>query len=317
MRARELRRGRHLLRRRRRRALRPRRRARRWAPSGAATGPGGFAAAGRETLPADSWYGTDAGDVDGDGRDEVSFTGLSGGLQVWTWSSGDVWSPLSSGLPGSGPYQRTQLRDVDVDGNVDLVAAGRGGRSPSSSETVAATGSSRSRSTCRAGGSRWAEAFEGSAATWITTASPDFAVVQDEYTLFGGGTNELYVLLEASTPTEGTLSAGRSGSRGAVWAGGQVRFVEWASAAPAADPGTVSVDFSSTGASGPWRPLAADVPEHGRVQVLAPSGVSSSDCRLRYQADDGRREPNRGRTPVHARTVTPAVLPGGSRAPRR
>jgi hypothetical protein len=242
-------------------------------------GAGGFAAADGN-LPADSWYGTDAGDVDGDGRDEISFTGLAGGVRVCAWTPGDVWLSVSAGLPASGPYQRTQLCDMDLDGNVDVVALGEG-------ELAVFLGDGHGnwhQTVARdvpGGGSRWGEAFEVGG-DFDHNGFPDLALVQDEDTFPGGGTNELYVLLEGSTPTELTLAPVAPG-RGRVWRGGQVRFVEWASAAPSAAPGSVSVDFSSTGPAGPWTTLAARVPNNGRVQVVAPSGVSSSDCRLRYR----------------------------------
>ena len=53
--------------------------------------------------------GPDLGDIDSDGTDELSFTNLSGGVEVWKWSEGNNWTSVSNGLPVSGIKGTTEL----------------------------------------------------------------------------------------------------------------------------------------------------------------------------------------------------------------
>ncbi len=91
-------------------------------------GAGGFAPADAN-LPAGGLVGRrgpSAGDMDGDGDDDLAFVTGSGGVAVWRWNGPGSWVSASTGLPAAGSYESTQLFDMDLDGAVDLLAFGNG-----------------------------------------------------------------------------------------------------------------------------------------------------------------------------------------------
>jgi len=242
-------------------------------------GSGAFAPAG---LVGTDYAGLSVGDVDGDGADEIA-TVTGGQPHVRRWSAGDVWTDLV--VPaGPGTYERTQLCDLDVDGDLDLAAFGRGTLSWWLGDGAGSFGAPESLATPGAN-TKYAEAFEASA-DLDHNGYPDLLVLQDESGLFTGGHNELYAVYETSTPTK--LTAQPLIPRpNATWRGGQARFVTWASAVPdailglGAGAGIATIELSTSGRAGPWIPLASAVPNSGRAQIVVPSGIASSDCFLR------------------------------------
>jgi hypothetical protein len=70
--------------------------------------------------------GPSLGDVNDDGRDDLAFATPSGGVQVWLWGDSARWQNASAGLPSNGPFEATQLRDMNADGEMDVVAMGNG-----------------------------------------------------------------------------------------------------------------------------------------------------------------------------------------------
>jgi hypothetical protein len=107
---------------------------------------------------------------------------------------------------------------------------------------------------------------------------------------------------------------------------GSVIFVDWIAAIPAADPGTVTLELSTSGPGGPWLELASGRPNGGRFQWrVPPDTVATLDAVLRLTiTTDGPT----------ATTMTPApftitggpaaggpppryVDPGGRRVPSR
>ncbi len=220
--------------------------------------------------------GLDAGDVDGDGRDELAF--VDGGVvQVWSYVSGDLWAPKSLGLPPGGSYDLAQLHDLDVNGTVDLAAFGNGELSIWRGDGVGGwlprTGGSLPGS-----GSKNGEAFRVGGDV-DHNGFADMVVLQEQGGAFSS-VNTMYLLREASTPAVLSIAAVEP-TANRVWRGGQVRFVDWHSGVPGSDAGTVTVELSTTGTAGPWTTLGAGVPNNGRLQVVVPSAVDSIDCRVR------------------------------------
>jgi hypothetical protein len=225
-----------------------------------------------------NWRGLSAGDIDGDGRDELAFVNGTQ-LEVWSWGPGNVWTPRKAGLTAGWSWQRTELADMDGDGHRDLVAFGNGafgifrGDGAGSWQQVLALPSP-------GGGTKFGQALRASTDV-DHNGLPDLSVVQDE-----GTANRLRVFVEASAPEVLAVRLLEPGpSR--VWRGGQARFIDWTAAVPGtasgAELGSVSVELSTSGVLGPWTPLASGLPNSGRVQVIAPRGVSSADCRLRLK----------------------------------
>ena len=221
------------------------------------------------------YFGIAAGDVDGDGADEVAYR--SGGQpRVWKWTPGDLWLDLSGGLAAAGSVQLTKLVDMDRDGRRDLVTFGDG---VASVWRRLADGWDAPQSTVLpGGGSKTGKAL--AVGDLDHNGYPDLLVLQDEGGLFSGGGNELYALYETSAPAGLSPDLVEPGP-GRTWRGGQVRFLEWTGAAPAADPGRVWVELSTSGPAGPWIGLASGLPNNGRAQVVVPGGIASDACHLR------------------------------------
>jgi hypothetical protein len=241
-------------------------------------GSGAFVAA-TGNLPAGSWHGIAAGDVDGDGADELGFV-TGGSVQVWSWGPADVWTSRSAGLPAGGPWQACQLADLDGDGRRDVLAFGQGqlgiwrgdgqgGWTPTLQMATPGSGTGKHFEALRTG------------TDVDRNGRPDIVLVQDETFGLFNDRNVLYALREASAPTLLAIRVIEPGpSR--VWRAGQVRFVDWASAVPGGGPvGRVRVELSVNGVAGPWTALADDLVDNGRAQLVVPSGTDSSDCRLR------------------------------------
>ncbi|MCZ6597160.1 MAG: FG-GAP-like repeat-containing protein [Planctomycetota bacterium] len=244
-------------------------------------GLGGFTDA-HGNLPANSYRGIDGGDVNGDGRDEVVFSGFSGGLMIYSWTPGDLWLSVSSGLPASGSFDLPQLFDMDLDGNLDVAAFGDG-----LLEIYLGDGQGTWIKTLSVdmpgSGSKNGAAFQVGG-DFDHNGFPDITLIQEEGGgPFTGGTNTLYALLESSSPGSLSITPVAPGP-GRAWRQGQVRFVDWLSGVPGTDYGSVSIDYSSTGPGGPWTNLVTAEPNDGRVQIVVPSGIDSSGCHLRYTA---------------------------------
>jgi hypothetical protein len=234
-------------------------------------------------LPTFSWSGVHAGDVDGDGADEVAFI-VNGAPQVWSWGPGNVWTNLSNGLPVSVNMQGTQLVDMNLDGAADLVVFGFGQlgvavRLESGAWEFVWTGEvpgggSKDLASLRAGGDVDHNGY------------PDISVIQEQIGTFVTSGNTHHLMREASTAQTLALHP-IAPSAQRIWRGGQVRFADWTCEVPAPATGTsigsVSIDLSTTGSSGPWSAVASSVPNNGRHQLVVPMGIDSSTCHLRYR----------------------------------
>ncbi len=249
-------------------------------------GAGGFSAADGN-LPGPYYGGIAAGDIDGDGRDELAIT-VNDLPQVWSWGAGNQWVSRTGTLPLiDAPAHRVQLSDMDADGDPELVTFGAG--------VLAVFGND--------GGGGWWPAFLAEVPglgsrpgvalrTGIDldhNGYPDVSLVMEERWGFVNYRNAHRVYLESSAPAKLSIRA-LSPTPSRVWRGGQARFVEWASAVPGADLGTVDLLLSTSGGSPPWTPLATGVPNGGRAQVLVPTGVQSTTCVLLYRVHTAAKE---------------------------
>jgi hypothetical protein len=239
-------------------------------------GLGGFAAADGN-LPANQYFGLSTGDLDGDGRDELCYA--SGGqARIWSWSSGNQWVDRSANLAAvSIAVERTEVADMDRDGTPDLVAAGNGfwgvyDLLPSGLWRPLYSGPAPGT------GNRHA-VFLRSGLDLDHNGYPDVSLIQSQPQGSFSTQNYQHLFAEARLATELDI-AGLAPTSGRVWRAGQVRFVEWASAAPGGDLGLVDLYLTTDGGQS-YSPLAQGLTNSGRAQVAVPS-LQSTGCRLIY-----------------------------------
>ena len=220
--------------------------------------------------------GISLGDVDNDGGDDLSFVTSSGGLAVWAYNEGGgTWTNFSGGLPTTGSWEFTQLRDMDCDGNIDLVAAG--------DSTVAVyrgngVGTWTLAASFRIDSCLSFNAFRAGADA-DHNGFPDIYLVYERENDQWGSVNTPACYLEESSPTELKVFPvyPRGGER---FYGGSVRFIEWYGGVPAG-AGAVSLAISTTGPNGPWSTIATGLPNGGRFQWTVPQ-TPSTNCYIRY-----------------------------------
>lgn len=217
--------------------------------------------------------GVDLGDVDGDGRQDLSFVNVNGGLEVWLSMPGG-WQRAGSGLPASGDWEQTVLADMDLDGLADLVAAGRGrvavalgdGAGEFAPEAQFFTPAPRSMELLRA-------SFDAD-----RNGRLDIHLVSEEGGIFSSY-NHVRFFKERSLPAQADIDQIGPGPHAGLRQG-SVRFIDWVSAVPGGGPSRVDLELSTSGPGGPWTPLASLLPDNGRYQWVVPA-TPSTDCRLR------------------------------------
>lgn len=235
-------------------------------------GRGGFTRSDGNLPPGDSRgrIGAALGDVDGDGADDLAFCSLSGGIEVWTMDRPAVWRSISGDLPATGGCQATQIADMDMDGHRDLTGFGAGqgevwgGDGSGGWELIA------SFSTPPVGDM---QAFRVAGDT-DHNGFPDIVLVADEGS-WPSLRSRLRVLTETSIPAilevKPVYPRGRETVRS-----GTIVFVDWMSAVPSSGGGLVDLELSTSGPGGPWRLIAADLPDSGRFQWLVPTDTAAT-----------------------------------------
>lgn len=220
--------------------------------------------------------GPSLGDVDGDGRDDLSFVNSSGGVEVWLRTAGGVWMKASAGLPASG-NTATRMADMDGDGLMDVCAFGAG--------TMTVWGGN--------GGAGWTkigEFFVGSPGTYAGMAvadgdhngRPDIAIVCAQPP---NGKNKLRFYRESTAAVVPGIRVTRPPVHRVVRAGSAV-FIDWCAAVPGGS-GTVDLELSLSGAGGPWVALANGVPSSGRHQLALNAAWDSEDAFIRATIKTG------------------------------
>lgn len=217
------------------------------------------------------------GDVDNDGQDELAMINASEGVDVWKWLSPGSWQEISSGLPSSGSYEAVQIFDMDMDGYRDVAAFGSGqvriwaGDGSGSWTEIAyfTTPTPGYMQAFRVGGDADHNGF------------PDIVLVSEE-----GGPwnyqNHIHFYKESSIP-ESLQVMPVYPSGGETLPAGGVSFIDWISAIPSGDAGSVTLELSLYGTSGPWQAIVADIPDSGRYQWQIPAGLpSTEEAYLRY-----------------------------------
>jgi len=215
--------------------------------------------------------GVSLGDVDHDGADDLSFCNDAGGVEVWSMTGPAAWTDLSGTLPANGSCEATQLADMDRDGHLDVVAFGngqlqifRGDGAGSWTRAVSfTTPSPGNMKAFRVGGD------------FDHNGYPDIALVADEGS-WPNGSSHGHVFRESSTPVDLAITPVHPDGFEVVRAGSVV-FIDWLTAVPPGDTGTVTLELADQGASGPWRTIGEALPDSGRFQWRIPLDTPSSD----------------------------------------
>ena len=241
-------------------------------------GEGGFTVADGN-LPGGGTYGPTGislADIDNDGDLDVAYKGPTAGLEVWLWDPSGTWINAAAGLPTSG-IAATQLADMDGDGFCDVLGLGNG----------------ILRVWLGDGGSTW------TLATTITLPSPgSFKALRAGGDVDHNGRPEIAIITEqGSWPSyinrfrlfREDSSAGELQARfdspkgGETMISGSARFIDWSTACPGGEAGTVDLELSVAGPYGPWIPIAAGLPNNGRHQWVVPVMMPTAEARLRLR----------------------------------
>lgn len=232
--------------------------------------------AGMNTEP---FGGFSAGDIDGDGMDEVAFVDSSYGIRVFKWQGSSTsniqagtWIDLSANLPKFG-YDGTAIADMNQDGFNDIIAfskaanvdifLGNGGTSYTQDvSTPTAAGVLYSNIVCK---------------DFTHDGYPDILLVTGSSTK-----NNLQFFEYALNPTPTLGITSQAPLHSPCYAPGQVTFLEWAGSAPTGTSATVKIEYSTSGANGPWTTIVSSTPNDGSYQWTVPTGVNSNNCHIKY-----------------------------------
>jgi len=219
----------------------------------------------------------DLGDIDNDGMDELSFVNSDGGVEVWKWSEGNVWTSFSNGLPPTGGYDATQLYDMNMDGFVDISAFGN------AVVTIwlgDGTGNWNQASQINLVSTADFEAFriEGDA---DRNGYPDIVLVSDEGS-WPSDQNHLRFFKEDSPADSLSITSLYPGPN-RRWNVNSVQTIKWISEVPLGDSSWAKLEISLNDTLGPWQLITAGLPNNGHHQIVVPGWMASQQpCRIRY-----------------------------------
>jgi len=221
--------------------------------------------------------GPELGDINSDGNDELAFANPSGGVEVWMWSEGNVWTSVSNGLPVSGGYDAAQMTDMNMDGFADIAAFGSGLVTIWLGDGISSWNQSTQFSLPSPGDFQ-AFRIDGDA---DHNGFPDIALVDEEQNGFNYR-NHLRFFKESSPGDTLSISGVHPGP-GRRWNSGSVQTIRWISEVSPGDSSWVGLEISLSDTSGPWQTIALGLPNNGHFQWTVPDSLASSDqCRIRY-----------------------------------
>lgn len=219
------------------------------------------------------WYVEyDVADVNNDGAKDIGLIDYNGAAQVYYYSKvQSKWMAISSGLPTIGCVG-ISLNDMDMDGNCDAVIWNAG--------FVAIYKGDGFGNWTQAGSFTIAETQLASIRTGDFDHDGYCDIAYMAKTSAFNSDNMLRVYLHTvDNPVLNILPVNPKGFE--CFKPGSVQFVNWQSSVPSGPNATVTIEFSSSGNSGPWTVIASNLPNNGTYQWTVPN-VSSPNCFLRY-----------------------------------
>lgn len=227
-------------------------------------------------LPSGTVRCVDAGDMNGDGREDMVFGLGSAGLRCYFYAPAPgSWQDASTGLPASGTFTMAQFGDLNGDGSLDIVGY------------AAPTG----RVYLGDGTGHWT-----ADATWTMPSPGNFSALRIDGDLDHDGREDIFVQatqsgfpfyrnqLRAYSPwtPPATLAARLVTPRGGeTLRVGSIRDIRWLAAVPQSfGPASVELRLSVSGPTGPWTTIASDLPDNGRYEWQVYAQASSAQCRI-------------------------------------
>lgn len=238
-------------------------------------GAGGWNEASTGLPPTDTWNSVTLGDVNMDGNiDLVAAQDMTGnGLHAWLNDGTSTWTQSSTGLPTVGMYYGVILADLVGDKYPDLLAAGFGD-----------TGVQLWQGN---GGSSWVEV---TSAVGLPTTGKAIGVAAGDIDNDGyldvaavGEGFGVHVWRNAVTsPTPDVTLAQPNG--GENWEIGTQHYINWTTSS-GTPPSTISLEYSTSGILGPFKPIRAGLADTGNFLWTVPY-EPSSDAYVRVNVTD-------------------------------
>ncbi|MFA4864721.1 MAG: T9SS type A sorting domain-containing protein, partial [Bacteroidales bacterium] len=213
---------------------------------------------------------------------DLAFANNNGGLHVYIFDDWDqLWQDFSGDLPSTGPFEHTQLADMNMDGFIDLAAYGEGTFQVFLGD---GNGNWTADATFTTGDPGYSQAFRVGGDV-DHNGRPDIVLLEEEELSWFTYQNYLRCYRESSVPI--LLDIKPVYPRGwERFRPNSVRFIDWISTVPGNEPATVKLEYSTIGSNGPMTLIADGLPNSGRYQWIVPQ-ENSVTCYIRYTITSG------------------------------
>lgn len=225
----------------------------------------------------DYWAEFDIADVNNDGAKDFGIVSSNGDAKVWYYDkTQSKWINISNGLPQSGCIG-IELDDMDMDGNTDAIIWNAG--------FVAIYKGDGFGNWVQAGSFTIPETQLSSFRTGDLDHDGYSDIIFMAKTSQSNSDNYLRVYLHTTNnPQLNILPVNPKGYE--CFTPNSVQFLNWISSVPSGPNATVTIDFSSTGNTGPWTNVVMNAPNNGTYQWTV-AAVNSPNCFLKFTITNG------------------------------